>query len=241
MEQQSNFIRGGRRNMPFWLVLIFVSFFLDACVHDPFTDPNLLDGEGATIPGCVSDGDVCFESSVLPIFLSSCARSNCHDSKTAEEGYVLDSYTHIVREGVSPGNAKESKLYKVLFAGGEDQMPPDAPLSQSQKDSIAAWINQGAKNTTNCNCFCDTSSFTYAAAIQPILNNSCTGCHKAGSLGGNIDLSTYAEVKVQVANGKLLGSITHAVGYSPMPQGGKLSDCQITQIKQWIDSGGANN
>jgi len=114
-------------------------------------------------------------------------------------------------------------------------------LSQSQKDSIAAWINQGAKNTTNCNCSCDPTKFTYAAIIQPIITNQCVGCHKPGSLGGNIDLSTYSQVMVQVNNGKLLGSITHAIGFAAMPKGSKLSDCQITQIKDWISAGALNN
>lgn len=221
------------------LVLITL-FFTDSCVHDPLGD-TLSNAEGPTVSGCVSKGDVCFEGSILPIFLSSCARSNCHDSKTREEGYVLDSYANIVRKGISPGNANESKLYKVLFEDGEDRMPPDAPLSKAQSDSIAAWINQGAKNTTNCDCFCDTTRFTYASVIAPIMANNCVGCHKAGSLGGNIDLSGYANVRIQAANGKLLGSVTHAAGYSPMPQGGKLSDCQITQIRNWIDSGASNN
>jgi Planctomycete cytochrome C/Cytochrome C oxidase, cbb3-type, subunit III len=212
-----------------------------SCMHDPFIDPSSLNNGEANTPGCTTGGTICFESSVLPIFISSCARSGCHDAITREEGYVLDNYDNIVRKGIKPGNANDSKLYEVLFESGDDRMPPDAPLSQAQKDSIAAWINQGAKNTVNCNCSCDPSKFTYAAIVQPIITNQCVGCHKPGSLGGNIDLSTYSLVKVQVDNGKLLGSITHAVGYAPMPQGTKLSDCQITQIKTWIDSGAPNN
>jgi hypothetical protein len=67
------------------------------------------------------------------------------------------------------------------------------------------------------------------------------GCHKPGSLGGGIDLSTYNAIKDQVDNGKLYGSVTHSTGYKPMPQGGKLSDCEITQISNWIDAGALNN
>jgi hypothetical protein len=212
-----------------------------SCVHDPFLSLDDLNGGGSTTPGCVGNGNVCFESSVLPIFLSSCARSGCHDSKTKEEGYVLDSYANIMRKGISPGNASNSKLYKVLFETGEDQMPPDSPLTQPQKDSIKLWINQGAKNTVNCNCFCDPEQFTYAAIIQPILSTNCVGCHKPGSLGGNIDLSSYSLVKTQVDNGKLVGSITQVTGYKPMPQSGKLRDCEITQIKSWVDAGAPNN
>lgn len=215
--------------------------FVGSCIHDPFIDPSSLNNGESNTPGCTSSGTVCFESSVLPIFISSCARSGCHDASTREEGFVLDRYNNIIRKGIVPGNANESKLYRVLFESGEDQMPPDAPLSKAQKDSIAAWINQGAKNTVNCNCSCETTQFTYAAIIQPIIVNQCVGCHKPGSLGGNIDLSTHALVKAQVTNGKLIGSITHAVGYSAMPKGTKLSDCQITQIKNWIDAGATNN
>jgi hypothetical protein len=222
-------------------IISLLIIVVGSCIHDPFIDPTSLNNGEPSTPGCTSSGTVCFESSVLPIFISSCARSGCHDAITKEEGFVLDNYNNIVRKGIVPGDANESKLYKVLFAGGDDRMPPDAPLTQAQKDSIAAWINQGAKNTVNCNCSCDPTKFTYAAIVQPIINNQCVGCHKPGSMSGNIDLSTYSLVKVQVNNGKLLGSISHSVGYSPMPQGNKLSDCQITQIKSWIDAGALNN
>lgn len=210
-----------------------------SCVHEPMIYPE--DPGDTTEPGCVEDGLVCFESSVLPIFLSSCARDGCHDSQSHEEGYVLDSYNNIMKKGIRPGSASESEIYKVLFESGEDRMPPDAPLTQAQKDSIKVWINQGAKNTVDCNCFCDTTTYTFNTVINPILLNSCVGCHKPGSLGGNIDLSTYAKVKIQADNGKLLGSVTHTAGYSPMPQGGKLPDCEITQIKKWIEAGAPDN
>jgi hypothetical protein len=220
--------------------LILMIMLLSSCVHDPLTDESS-QNDPPPIDGCVSDGNVCFESSVLPIFISSCAISGCHDAKTREEGYVLDSYNGIMKKGIRPGNASESKLYKVLFENGDDLMPPDGPLSQAQKDSIALWINQGALNTTNCNCYCDPAQSGFAAIVQPIITNNCVGCHKPGNLGGNIDLSSYAAIKLQASNGKLVGSITHATGYSPMPQGAKLSDCQITQITQWVEGGSLNN
>lgn len=232
-------IRGGERSATSkYLSAILV--FAVSCVHDPFIGPALT-GNEPDIPGCISDGNVCFESSVLPIFVSSCAIPGCHDAKTHEEELILDSYKNIVTRGIVPGNAAESKLYKVLFQSGEDLMPPGAPLSKAQKDSIAAWINQGAQNTVNCNCYCDTTRFTYAAIIQPILSANCTGCHKASAPGGGIDLSNYNLVKAQADNGNLLGTITHTTGYTPMPQGGKLSECEIAQIGKWIEAGTPNN
>ncbi|NOT73494.1 MAG: hypothetical protein HOP08_01110 [Cyclobacteriaceae bacterium] len=225
-------------------VLIFTLLFvviLNSCIHQPFIDPAALNGGQATTPGCETTGSICFQSSVLPIFQSSCANTGCHDSNSKREGYVLDNYANIVRRGISPGNANGSKLYKVLFASGEELMPPGAPLSKSQKDSIAAWINQGAKNTVNCNCSCDPAKSNFATIIQPMLLTSCVGCHNSRSLGGNIDLATYANIKTQVSNGKLIGSVTQATGFSAMPKGGKLSDCQITQLKNWIAAGALNN
>jgi cytochrome c5 len=219
-----------------WMLCSALLVF-DSCIHDPFVDPV----DPPVISGCVYNGEICFESSVLPIFVSSCARSGCHDALTHEEGYILNSYSNILREGITPGSATSSKLYEVLFESGEDQMPPDGSLTQAQKDSIKLWINQGAKNTTNCNCSCDDTQFTYAAIIQPLINTFCVGCHKPGSLSGNIDLSTHANVKLQANNGNLLGSITHTLGYTPMPPGGKLEDCQISQIQKWIDAGALNN
>jgi hypothetical protein len=227
----------GTSMLAMWILIIFGS-----CVHEPFLSSVEDNNEIPPVTDdCLSDGSVCFESSILPIFLSSCSRSGCHDSKSKKDGYVLDSYSNIMKKGITAGNANNSKLYKVLFATGSDRMPPDGPLSQAQKDAIKLWINEGAKNTTDCNCGCDPSLFTYAAIIQPIMATNCVGCHKPGSLGGNIDLSTHKAVQTQASNGKLIGSITHAQGFVAMPQGGKLQDCEITQIKSWVSAGAPNN
>lgn len=118
---------------------------------------------------------------------------------------------------------------------------PDSPLTIAQKDSIAKWINEGAKNTIKCDCNCDSTQFTYAIAIAPLMSNYCVGCHSLTSLGGNIDLSTYNGVKSAVTNNRLEGSIRHSPGFSAMPKGGKLSECQITQVSKWIAAGAQNN
>lgn len=229
-----------RTTVTLLFLLIGISMLWVSCIHDPILGELPTDGEPNTLECSPVEG-VCFESSVLPIFVSECAKSGCHDSKSRKEGYILDTYSNIMKRGISPGNAAGSKLYKVLFESGEDRMPPNGSLSLAQKDSIAAWINEGARNTKNCNCFCDSTQSSYLTIIKPMLDNNCAGCHKPGSLGGNIDLSTYAATKTHALNGKLVGSVSHKAGYSAMPQGGKLSDCQITQIKTWVEEGALNN
>lgn len=90
---------------------------------------------------------------------------------------------------------------------------------------------------------CDTTGITYSATIQPLLQSSgCLGCHSGGAPSGGISLEGYTNVKTLAQNGKLYGTISHAAGYSPMPKGGnKLSACNITKVKAWIDSGIPNN
>lgn len=222
-------------------LLILLGSILAACTHDPFLDPNALNDGKPSISGCTSSGQICFETNVLPIFISSCARPGCHDAETHEDGYNLSSYATIVRKGIEPGDASESKLYEVLFETGDDRMPPDGSLTTAQKDSIAKWINQGAKNTTNCACVCDSTQYTYTLQIQPILNKSCVGCHKPSQLNGDINLSDYDHVKQTVISGTLLGSIRHEIGYVPMPPGTKLSSCEIRLIEKWIENGALNN
>lgn len=216
-----------------------------ACVHDPFPPiaPPIEVNPGTNYGGtdCKYVG-VCFESSVLPIFQSGCAKSGCHDANTTND-YNLTTYETIMRKGIVPGNAAGSKLWNVTGLSGEDLMPPppNAMLTQAQRDSLAKWINEGAKNTTKCNCSCDTTRFAYAANIRPMMDGYCVGCHSAASPGGNIVLTTYNDVKSVALNNKLVGSVTHAIGYSPMPKGGKLSECQIILIKKWAGAGAPNN
>lgn len=212
-----------------------------SCKHElPFTlqDPPVAGGTQT----CSSD-TVYFQNKVLPLLNSSCAMSGCHDAITHKEGINLTTYASIVgTSGVRPGNAANSKLYTVLSKTGGDQMPPKpaAAFTTAQKDIIYKWIQQGAKNNA-CND-CDTTLFTYTAAIAPVMNTYCKGCHNPSSLGGGIDLSVYTGVKAVASNGKLVGSITHAAGFIAMPQGGNsLSDCRITQIKKWIAAGSLNN
>lgn len=90
---------------------------------------------------------------------------------------------------------------------------------------------------------CDTTAVaTYSAVVAPIMAASCNGCHSTASPAAGIALDNYNGVKAQVTNGKLIGTITWAAGYSAMPKGGsKLPDCNITKIKQWIAAGAQNN
>ncbi|MTI31869.1 c-type cytochrome [Xanthovirga aplysinae] len=88
---------------------------------------------------------------------------------------------------------------------------------------------------------CDLSSISYDLKVQPILSQYCFACHStqaSSNSGAGIDLMDFDQLKIQVNNGSLLGSIKHDSNFSPMPKGGaKLSECEIETIQAWINAG----
>lgn len=209
-----------------------------SCKHEipaVIVDPN--DTTGTT--------GVCFESEILPIFQSNCAKSGCHDAASRSDDYQLDSYANIVRRGIIAGRAGNSEIYEVITETDPSDImpqPPNAPLTAAQINLIGTWINEGAKNTSNCAGTCDSTSFKYGTDIRPILQTHCLGCHSgAAPSGAGIALDTYDGVKLHVDINSLYPAITHT-GSSPMPKNGpKLSDCKITKIRKWIAAGAPNN
>jgi hypothetical protein len=90
---------------------------------------------------------------------------------------------------------------------------------------------------------CITVNTSYQTDIQVILQrNGCLGCHNAASAQGNIVLEGYNNVKSLAASGQLYGAVSHTGNYSPMPKGGaRISNCDISKIRAWIDAGTPNN
>jgi hypothetical protein len=88
------------------------------------------------------------------------------------------------------------------------------------------------KLTTPSSSPCDTVNMTFSTDIQPILQANCYRCHGNGIVNGGVTLDTYAGLKI----------VAEGAGYPPMPDdGGKLSDCDINKIKDWINRGASNN
>ena len=91
---------------------------------------------------------------------------------------------------------------------------------------------------------CNTTTVTYAAVIKPIITANCAtaGCHSGAVPANGINLDAYAGLKTIAASGQLIGTVTHASGFSPMPQNlPKLSQCNIEQITKWVTDGALDN
>jgi len=205
-----------------------------SCKHDSYVVP---------VENRTGDPTLCFERDILPIFISECAKSGCHDAEEHEKGYVLDSYDNIMKKGIAPGNAIGSKIYLSLVGYTEERMPEDAPpLSQAKTDLIKRWIDAGALRDSNCYTPCDSNNFAYSSAIQPLVEKYCTGCHSGATPQGNLSLTSYDAVKSAVLSKNLVKCIKYEPGFSGMPKGGlKLSDCQVRQVEKWVAANMPNN
>ncbi len=222
-------------------VSMLVVFFLGACKHEPQkVEPEPVPLTPTISQGCSPD-TVYFMKDIQPLLESSCAISGCHDATTAADGVNLTSYQNILQTGgIIAGNPTGSELYQQVSSNA---MPPNNPLSQAQKDLIKIWIQQGAKYNGCIDAVCDTTAVTFSQDIFPIIQNKCLGCHGANSINGNppVKLDTYTNIKLEVDNGRFLGSITGDPNYVKMPPSSSLLQCEIDKIKKWINNGAPNN
>lgn len=186
---------------------------------------------------------VYFQNTILPLLVSNCSMSGCHNAASAQKGVVLTDYNSVISTGeVNPFDPQDSELYEVLIESDPDKRMPyeKPPLSQQNINLIYAWINQGALNNF-CN-ECDTLNVTYTGTVKPLVELKCKGCHSGSAPSGGWDFTTYTDLNTVALNGKLAGAINHSPGFSPMPKNGqKLSDCDINKIEMWIADGAPNN
>lgn len=90
---------------------------------------------------------------------------------------------------------------------------------------------------------CNTTDMSLSADITPILDAyNCNGCHSNASNSGSVDLEGYADLKIWVDNGKLLGSMKHDGTASEMPKAApKMAQCDIDKVEAWIAQGSKDN
>jgi len=216
-------------------LLLIATIAFVSCRHEPVLLPDT--------------PTVCFQNQVFPLINSNCAISGCHDASSEAS---LSDYNSIIGY-VTPGKPNKSKIYELITTTSplREFMPPSpqSPLTQDQIDIISIWILQGAINNTCPEPPCDSSNVNYTNIISYIIDLNCKGCHSGSNPGGGILLTDYPQVKIaggitEGNPGSLLGSITHNPSNFPMPKNNNLtplSDCNIAQIKKWIQNGMPEN
>jgi hypothetical protein len=89
---------------------------------------------------------------------------------------------------------------------------------------------------------CDTTNVTYSKTMVPIMTANCNICHNTATASGGIITDTYEGLSATAKDGSLWKGIDQQPGSNPMPKGGnRLSSCDLSMIKTWIDAGAPNN
>ena len=185
-----------------------------------------------------SNPNACFDRDILPLMISSCGITGCHDPFTMEQEFNFTNYNGILK-GVIPGNPTISKIYESISkVEPDDRMPPppNNPLSQAQIDTIYNWILRGASDEA-CGELCDTIDVTYLNNLAAIIEISCHGCHSGLAPQAGIKLENYSDLLAVNNAGALPAVLRGANAYPLMPPFNPLSECQIRQFEIWNENG----
>lgn len=138
------------------ILFIFLIGIL-SCKHEP-----ILNGENINDSGNIrvdmdavdfvinteacEENVIYFENQVLPIFISNCAISGCHDAQSAEDGVILIDYSTI-KSKMKSGDPNDSEYYTILLDANSDELMPREPntengysLPTDQLNLIKSWI-----------------------------------------------------------------------------------------------------
>jgi hypothetical protein len=224
------------------IIITLITFTLFSCTkyEIPGKQAPEKDPENDPVMNSTCDPDtIYFQNTILPLVVSSCGTTGCHDQASQRHGIILTDYASMIRTGkITPGDPNNSEFLESIAGGEDDLMPPPPldPLSSAQIQMIRQWIAQGAQNNS---CFdgCDTSISTFSGQIWPMMEAYCTGCHSVSAPGGGVVIADYTDLVSLAENGSLMGAARYESGYVNMPPNQQLSECNISLLQKWIDDG----
>jgi hypothetical protein len=195
------------------------------------------------------------------VLKNSCGKAGCHDDISSEGGnFLVTSYESILK-AVKPGNAKGSRLYKVITNINSDNlMPPDQPLSEQQRMLIEIWIEQGALNE-KCSSGSSSSSsggptsdsVCFKQIILPMIVSNCAmpACHDGLSSGEEDELSALNSHTTIISGGVVpyypeessvyLTVISEGEDVMPPLPKTPLTPAQKALLYKWIADGALNS
>jgi hypothetical protein len=119
------------------------------------------------------------------------------------------------------------------------------PLTISLVSSLVFYFSSCSKESADrltAGQTCDTTNVSYSTQIVAILQANCYVCHTTANSFSGIDLTTYADLKLQADNGDLVNAVEHTGSVIPMPyELPMLPSCEVSTIAAWVHQGGPNN
>jgi mono/diheme cytochrome c family protein len=185
----------------------------------PFEKPGAKPAGGTP----AADG-ISFTKQVAPIFVARC--NNCH-VQGMRGNLSLATYNNVMKGNndgkvVQPGKADGSRLIEVLASG--DMPRGGGRLTNEQIETIAKWIDQGAKfDGTDANAAISASvpaapqrpalqvvqasgneTIRFSRDIAPVLASQCIDCHDNDRPEARLGLDTFARLLAGSENGPIL-------------------------------------
>ena len=237
-------LRSSKRMMNLFFSGMCIIAIISACQHDIIQIAEEVEQQALLDP--CNPVFIHYLNDIQPIISSSCAIPGCHDNATPAVFIDLSTYDAVLSSKVLgeniviPGNANQSKLYRVLRAMDFIPMPPpfNYQISNTQKNQIKLWIDQGAQNLEAClDISCDTTKFDWNTTIRPIIRTYCNGCHYKDYPAAGVNLDFFSQIQELALDGDLYNTITGDLGLRRMPLDAALPDCKIIQIRKWIENG----
>lgn len=232
------------------LVMLLLYLNFNSCRHDPIIPPGGDPGNPNDTSHQLKPCDpnvVYFQKQILPIILSNCTMSGCHDGSAGSEGKILTNYTNILKSGyVNIIKPTGSKMYEAITETNPNDRMPQPPYPALTADQIALilkWMQQGARDI-DCDGLCDSVNVKFSTNIKLTIQTYCQGCHSGTNPAKGLSLTNYTQISLSAKNpdGKFWGSINWLSGFIPMPyKSTKMPKCEISQIKKWIQDGAPNN
>ncbi|GAB4148385.1 MAG: hypothetical protein Tsb009_22100 [Planctomycetaceae bacterium] len=201
-----------------------------------------------------------YDKHIAPILKARCAR--CHTGNNARGGLRIDQPASVLKT-VTAGNARASTLIKRLIAPGNQRMPKNGPaLTRLQIQTIALWINQGAKTGQgNANVprkkpipkvtiakATGNEKVSFTKDIAPFMVNLCLNCHNDRRKSGGLSIATFEKMMQGGKSGRVIlpGNLDGSrmwdlVGKQQpfkMPRGQALiTRTNWRNLKTWIEEG----
>ena len=89
---------------------------------------------------------------------------------------------------------------------------------------------------------CDTTGVSFSAEVKPIIDAHCLSCHSLSAATASVVLEQYSDyAPYTLTSNRLVNSIDYNDPLLKMPPPGKLPDCDIAKIRNWVSSGAPNN
>lgn len=215
---------------------------------------------------------ISFATDVAPIITDNCV--GCHGPDRASGGLRLDTFAYWRRGGrsgaiISPAGARGSLLtLKLTAADAAQRMPKDEDaLSQEKIETIATWINQGARfdggneNASLADVTANvklaafdypkpkgTETVSFTKDIAPWFANLCGNCHSAQRKSGGLSLVSYFDLMQGGESGDViipgdkensrLFRLVGGLDLPRMPQGqARITRKNYNDLVKWFEEG----